>query len=57
MRMQGEDMRRARFHVAEQKAARASSLMILPMAVFIMPAVFVMVFVPVWLRYKAARGG
>ncbi|MBR1837613.1 MAG: type II secretion system F family protein [Kiritimatiellae bacterium] len=57
MRMQGEDMRRARFHVAEQKAARASSIMILPMAVFIMPAVFVMVFVPVWLRYKAAKGG
>lgn len=57
MRMQGEDMRRARFHLAEEKAARAPSIMILPMAVFIMPAVFVVVFVPVWLRYKAARGG
>lgn len=57
MRQQGEDMRRARFHIAEEKAARAPSLMILPLAVFIMPAVFVMVFVPVYLRYKAARGG
>lgn len=57
MRMQGEDMRRARFHLAEEKAARAPSIMILPMAVFIMPAVFVMVLVPVVLRYKAARGG
>ena len=57
MRMQGEDMRRARFHLAEEKAARAPSIMILPMAVFIMPAVFVIVFVPVIMRYKAARGG
>lgn len=57
MRMQGEDMRRARFHLAEEKAARAPSIMILPMAVFIMPAVFVMVLVPVILRYRAARGG
>lgn len=57
MQMQGEDMRRARFHLAEEKAARAPSVMIFPMAVFIMPAVFVMVFVPVILRYKAARGG
>lgn len=57
MRMQGEDMRRARFHLAEEKAARAPSIMIFPMAIFIMPAVFVIVFVPVFLRYKAARGG
>lgn len=57
MRMQGEDMRRARFHLAEEKAARAPSIMILPMAVFIMPAVFAIIFVPVFMRYKAARGG
>lgn len=57
MRMQGEDMRRARFHLAEEKAARAPSLMILPMALFIMPAVFVIVFVPLFLQYKASRGG
>lgn len=56
MRMQGEDMRRARFHLAEEKAARAPSLMILPLAVFIMPAVFVIVFVPVILRLKVASG-
>ena len=57
MRMQGEDMRRARFHLAEEKAARAPSIMIFPMAVFIMPAVFAIIFVPVFMRYKAARGG
>ena len=57
MRMQGEDMRRARFSLAEEKAARAPSIMIIPLAIFIMPAVFVIVLVPVILRYKAARGG
>ena len=51
--MQGEDMRKARFDFAEQKAQRAPSLMILPVAVFIMPAVFVIVFVPVWLKIKS----
>lgn len=57
MRMQGEDMRRARFHLAEDKAARAPSIMIVPMAIFIMPAVFAIVLVPVFLRFKAAKGG
>lgn len=53
MRMQGEDMRRARFNVAERKAARAPSIMIFPMALFIMPAVFLVVGVPVYLRFKS----
>lgn len=47
MKMQGEDMRRARFHLAERQAARAPSLMIFPTAVFLMPAVFVIIGTPV----------
>lgn len=57
LRIQGEDMRRARFNLAERKAARAPSIMIFPIAVFILPAVFTIIGVPVWLKFKAARGG
>ncbi len=52
MRMQGEDMRRARFNIAERKAQRAPSIMIFPMAIFIVPAVFIVIGVPVWMRLK-----
>ncbi len=55
--IQGEDMRRARFNLAEQKAARAPALMIFPIAMFILPSVFAIVLVPVFLRFKAAKGG
>ncbi len=54
IKTQGEDMRKARFALAEQKAARAPSIMILPMALFIMPAVFIIVLVPVVLRLKSS---
>ena len=57
LQIQGEDMRRARFNLAEQKAARAPSIMIFPIALFILPAVFIIVLVPVFLRFKAAKGG
>lgn len=57
LQTQGEDMRRARFNLAEQKAARAPSIMIFPIAIFILPAVFAIVLVPVFLRFKAAKGG
>lgn len=57
LRVHGEELRRARFHLAERKAARAPSLMILPMAVFIMPAVFIIIITPVVLRMKAAGIG
>lgn len=53
MQMQGEDMRRARFNVAERKAARAPSIMIFPMALFIVPAVFIIIGVPVFMRFRA----
>ena len=56
IKTQGEDMRKARFALAEQKAARAPSIMILPMALFIMPAVFIIVLVPVIMRFKSSGG-
>ena len=48
----GEELRRARFHLAERKAQRAPSLMILPLALFIMPAVFVIIITPVMMQMK-----
>lgn len=54
MDIQGEEMRRSRFHLAERKAARAPSLMILPMALFIMPSVFIMIFTPVFLKVQSS---
>ena len=57
LNIQGEEMRRIRFNIAEQKAARAPSLMILPIALFIMPAVFIIVFTPVYLKVQASGMG
>lgn len=57
MVIQSEEMRRARFNLAEQKAQRAPSLMILPMALFIMPSVFIIIFVPVYLKIQASGMG
>ena len=57
LRVHGEELRRARFHLAERKAARAPSLMILPMAVFIMPAVFIIIITPIALKMKATGIG
>lgn len=57
LQIQGEDMRRARFNLAERKAARAPSIMIFPIAIFILPSVFAIIFVPVLLRFLAAKGG
>ena len=54
MRMQGEDLRRARFNIAERKAARAPSIMIFPMALFIVPAVFIIIGVPVMMRLNSS---
>ena len=52
MRIQGEEMRKARFAIAERKAARAPSLMVLPIALFIMPAFFVMIGTPIYIRMQ-----
>ena len=54
MEIQGEEMRKARFALAECKAQRAPSLMLLPMALFILPAVFITILTPVFLKMKEA---
>jgi len=50
LKIQAEEIRRARFHSAERQAARAPALMLIPMALFILPAVFIVIFTPVALR-------
>lgn len=55
LKIHGAEMRRERFALAEQKAARAPSVMIFPLAVFIMPAVFLIIFVPVMLQFLATQ--
>ena len=51
LKIHGSELRRERFALAERKAARAPSLMIFPLAVFIMPAVFIVIFVPVLVQF------
>jgi pilus assembly protein TadC len=58
MKIQAEEMRRVRFNAAERKAARAVSAMILPIAVFIMPAMFIIIGTPVLLKvFSSGLGG
>ncbi len=57
MKIQAEEMRRARFNLAERKAARAPSIMIFPIALFIMPAVFIVIGVPVYLKLQSSGMG
>ena len=52
MRIQAEEMRRVRYTRAEQEAAKAPTKMIVPMAVFIFPSMFIMIFTPIFLRVK-----
>ncbi len=54
MEVQGEEMRKLRFSIAECKAQRAPSLMLIPMALFILPAVFIVILTPVFLKMKEA---
>ena len=55
LKVHGAEMRRERFALAEQKAARAPSVMIFPLAVFILPAVFLVIFVPVILQFLSTQ--
>ena len=55
LKIHGAEMRRERFSLAEQKAARAPSVMIFPIAMFILPAVFLIIFVPVLLQFMATQ--
>ena len=56
LKLQAEESRRARFHKAERKAAKAPSIMLIPIALFIMPAVFIVIFTPVFLRINSVLG-
>lgn len=58
MKIQAEEMRRIRFNTAERKAARAVSAMIFPIAVFIMPAMFLIIGTPVLIKvFGSGLGG
>jgi tight adherence protein C len=56
LKLQAEEVRRTRFHKAERKAARAPSIMLIPIALFILPAVFIVIFTPVFLRISSVLG-
>lgn len=51
LREQSEQMRLERFVRAEKAGARASQAILIPMMLFIIPAVFIMVFAPVGLQF------
>lgn len=53
---QSVQMRLERFLRAEKAGARASQLILLPLMMFILPAVFIMVFGPVFLKMKFGGG-
>ena len=58
MKLQGTEMRRIRFNIAERKAARAASAMIFPIAVFIMPAMFLIIGTPILIQvFGSGLGG
>jgi tight adherence protein C len=48
---QSAQMRLERFIRAEKAGSKASQAMLIPMMVFILPAVFIMVFAPVVLQF------
>ena len=50
LKIPAEEIRRARFHRAERMAARAPSLMLIPTALFILPAVFIIIVTPIFIR-------
>ncbi len=50
LKIQAEEIRRARFNRAERQAARAPSLMLIPTALFILPAVFIIIVTPIIIR-------
>lgn len=58
LKVQAREMRRARFNLAERKAARAASSMIFPIAVFIMPAMVLVIGAPIVMQvFKSGLGG
>ena len=54
LKSQAADLRRARFALAERKAHRAPAVMIFPLVLFIMPAVFIVILTPMFMRLASA---
>lgn len=57
LKVQAKEMRRARFNIAERKAARAASAMIFPIALFIMPAMILIIAAPIVMQVISSGGG
>ncbi len=55
LKLQATEIRRCRYQKAERKAAKAPSLMMIPTALFILPAVFIIIAVPI--AFKAIESG
>ncbi len=56
LRAQSDSIRHERFMAAEEKGGKAATKILIPMAIFILPAVFIVVFGPIILR-KLYPGG
>lgn len=56
LRLHAEEIRRNRFHKAEQKAARAPSLMVLPIVLCILPGIFIVILTPMAIKLMANFG-
>lgn len=57
LRQQSEQIRHERFMRAEKAGAQASQKVLFPMIMFIMPAIFLMVFGPFFLQFLSGGGG
>jgi tight adherence protein C len=55
LRVQADLIRTQRFNSAEKKGAAASQKLLFPLILFIMPAVFIMIFGPVILGFIGAK--
>jgi tight adherence protein C len=57
LKQQSVQMRLERFTRAEKEGARASQTILIPLMLFILPAVFIMVFGPVIIQFLGQGGG
>ena len=57
LKAKSEQMRYERFNKAEQEGAKASQKILIPMIMFILPAVFIAVFAPIALSFYYNKGG
>ncbi len=57
LKINADEIRRVRMESAEQTAQRAPSLMMLPMLLFIMPSVFIIIFMPIYLKMQQSGLG